>query len=67
MDLVALHIHMTRNRATAASRGSIFFRLENGKIVEHWDLIQEVPEKAANLTRCSRAPGSPLFSIGRSP
>lgn len=24
------------------------FRLENVKIVEHWDVIQEVPEKSAN-------------------
>ena len=24
------------------------FRLEGGKIVEHWDTVQEIPEKALN-------------------
>jgi predicted SnoaL-like aldol condensation-catalyzing enzyme len=25
-----------------------FWRVADGKIVEHWDVIQEVPEKSAN-------------------
>lgn len=36
---------------TPGSRGvaaADIFRVENEKIVEHWDVLQEVPEKAAN-------------------
>jgi predicted SnoaL-like aldol condensation-catalyzing enzyme len=24
------------------------YRIEHGKILEHWDVVQEVPEKSAN-------------------
>ncbi len=47
-DYVILHVH---NVATPGSRGAAIvdiFKLENGKIVEHWDVRQEIPEKAAN-------------------
>jgi len=45
-DLVFLHI---RSKAGPTVRAVVdIFRIENGKIVEHWDVIQEVPEKSAN-------------------
>lgn len=47
-NLVVVHAH---SRANADDRGYAaidIFRLENGKIVEHWDAVQSVPEKSAN-------------------
>jgi predicted SnoaL-like aldol condensation-catalyzing enzyme len=45
-DLVILHIRNKMGNKTSAVVD--IFRIEDGKIAEHWDVIQEVPEKSAN-------------------
>ena len=47
-DLVAVHVHLTLGPGDRGTAAIDFFRLENGKVVEHWDSVQPVPEKAAN-------------------
>jgi predicted SnoaL-like aldol condensation-catalyzing enzyme len=47
-DMVVTHSHLVLEPGTPGRALADFFRLENGKVVEHWDVIQDVPEKAAN-------------------
>lgn len=46
-DLVVVHSHFKMTPEAAGSAAMDIFRLEKGKIVEHWDVVQEVPEKPA--------------------
>ncbi len=47
-DLVVLHINSKQNKKDLGRAVIDIFRVEDGKIVEHWDVIQAVPEKTAN-------------------
>ncbi len=47
-DYVILHVHSVREPGQRGRAIVDIFRLEHGKIAEHWDVIQDVPEKAAN-------------------
>jgi predicted SnoaL-like aldol condensation-catalyzing enzyme len=47
-DLVALHTHQTWPGNDQYITMDFFRFDENGKIVEHWDSIQQIPKKSAN-------------------
>lgn len=47
-DLVWLHLHSTNGEADRGRAVIDIFRVEDGKIVEHWDVIQGVPAESAN-------------------
>jgi predicted SnoaL-like aldol condensation-catalyzing enzyme len=47
-DYVILHVHAVREPGTRGSAIVDIFKLENGKIVEHWDAVQPIPETSAN-------------------
>lgn len=47
-DLVALHLHSKTDEKDLGRAVVDIFRLESGKIVEHFDVAQTVPAKTAN-------------------
>ena len=47
-DYVILHVHAVREPGTRGNAIVDIFKLEDGKIVEHWDVVQPIPENPAN-------------------
>ena len=49
-DMVVSHTHVIRFPGDVGLAVADFFRIENNKIVEHWDVIQEI-ENAAHADK----------------
>jgi len=49
-DHVITHVHVKRWPGDPGLAVVDIFRVEDGMIVEHWDVIQEVPENPVNPT-----------------
>ena len=47
-DLVVVHHHLTMSPDDRGTAVVDVFRVADGKIVEHWDVLQPVPAEAAN-------------------
>jgi predicted SnoaL-like aldol condensation-catalyzing enzyme len=48
-DHVIVHVHVVRWPGDPGLAVVDIFRCEGGEIVEHWDVIQEVPAKSINI------------------
>ncbi|MCC9659735.1 MULTISPECIES: nuclear transport factor 2 family protein [unclassified Pseudoalteromonas] len=48
-DLVWLHLHVKHTPESLGGAAIQIFRMEEGKIVEHWGVGQSVPKKSKNI------------------
>jgi predicted SnoaL-like aldol condensation-catalyzing enzyme len=47
-DLVVLHVQVENGGPDRSRAIADFYRLKDGKIAEHWDFIQDIPENSKN-------------------
>lgn len=47
-DYILFHVHSILIPGTRGQAIIDMFRLKEGKVVEHWDVTQDIPEKSAN-------------------
>jgi predicted SnoaL-like aldol condensation-catalyzing enzyme len=47
-DIVAVHAHWTNLVSKNGDVGVDFFRVQDGKLVEHWDVMQAIPDASKN-------------------
>jgi predicted SnoaL-like aldol condensation-catalyzing enzyme len=47
-DLVVLHLHGINGMSPHGEQVVDMFRLKDGKVVEHWDVIQPIPADSSN-------------------
>lgn len=47
-DMVVTHSHLSLVPGEPGRALADYFRLEDGKVVEHWDVIQDIPAESAN-------------------
>jgi predicted SnoaL-like aldol condensation-catalyzing enzyme len=47
-DHVIVHVHVSRWKGDPGFAVVDIFRIENGMIAEHWDVLQEVPSEPIN-------------------
>ena len=47
-DMAMIHLHARPDPQSRGGAVADIYRLQDGKIVEHWDVLQPVPEHSAN-------------------